>query len=108
MMHVSCPSTFLNANMNVPLDTYRCSQHMERCDCTFLVVGVRTSVRNCSGLRVLPKRKEKKRDAMCDSLRRRESIEARNSDARCNDNDYDDSDDDNELLSIGINSSVKG
>ena len=53
----------------------------------------------CSGLRVQPKRK-KKRDAMCDILRWRESIEARNSDAR-NENDYDDSDDDNEL-SIGI------
>ena len=44
---------------------------------------------------------------MCDILRRRESIEARNSDARCNDNDYDDSDGDNELSSIGINSSFK-
>lgn len=103
MRRVSCPSTFLNAHMNVPLDTYRCSQHMKRCNCTFLVVGVRTSVRNrvrgiaaCSGLRVQPKRKEKKKMlGMCDILRRRESIEARNSDARCNDNDYDDSDDDN-------------
>ena len=72
---------------------------------------VRTSVRNRllgQGFEYNRKGKKKKRDAMCDILRRRESIEARNSDARCNDNDYDDSDDDNELLSIGINSSVKG